>query len=60
MTVTSGQDGESAPDEVSSEEGGGPFVETNARDEFAYDTMRSNPIDATREPFFNKLSYMNR
>ncbi len=52
MTVTSGQDaGESALDEETSEEGGGPFVETNARDEFAYDTDGSNPIDATREPF---------
>jgi hypothetical protein len=52
MTVTSGQDaGESALDEESSEEGGGPFVETNAREEFAYDTDGSNPIGATREPF---------
>jgi len=52
MTVTSGQDaGKSALDEESSEEGGGPFVETNAREEFAYDTDGSNPIGATREPF---------
>jgi hypothetical protein len=52
MTVTSGQDaGESAIDEESSEEGGGPFVETKARVEFAYDTDGSNPIGATREPF---------
>ncbi len=52
MTVTSGQDaGESALDEESSEEDGGPFVETDAREEFAYDTDGSNPIGATREPF---------
>ena len=51
-TVTSGQDaGESGLDEESIEEGGGPFVETNARDEFAYDADESNPIGATREPF---------
>jgi hypothetical protein len=52
MTMTSGQDaGKSALDEESSEEGGGPFVETNAREELAYDTDGSNPIGATREPF---------
>jgi hypothetical protein len=51
-SVTSGVDGgESAPDEETSEERGGPFVETNANEEFAYDSDESNPPDATREPF---------
>ena len=30
---------------------GGPFIETDASVEFAYDADESNPIDATREPF---------
>jgi hypothetical protein len=33
------------------EERGGPFVKTRASDEFARGTDRSNPRDATREPF---------
>jgi hypothetical protein len=33
------------------EELGGPFVVTRARTEFARGTDRSNPKDATREPF---------
>ncbi len=33
------------------EEEGGPFVVTLARTEFAHGTDRSNPKDATREPF---------
>jgi len=55
MTVTSGEDGGksalSTLDEESSEERGGPFVETDARVEFAYGTDGSNPTGATREPF---------
>jgi hypothetical protein len=52
MTVTSGENGgESGNDEETSEERGGPFIETKARVEFAYDTDESNPADATREPF---------
>jgi hypothetical protein len=53
MTVTSGEDGggDSALDEETSEERGGPFVESNASVEFAYDTDASNPTGATREPF---------
>jgi len=52
MTVTSGEDaGQSARDEDSIEEDGGPFIETSGKEEFAYDTDGSNPIGATREPF---------
>jgi hypothetical protein len=52
MTVTSGGDrGESALDEETSEERGGPFVETSAHMEFAHGTDRSNPAGATREQF---------
>jgi hypothetical protein len=47
--VTSG--GEEAVDEPVEEETGGPFVETTGQDEFASGTDRSNPKDATREPF---------
>jgi hypothetical protein len=51
-TVTSGEDaGQSARDEDSIEEDGGPFIETSGKEEFAYDTDGSNPIGATREPF---------
>jgi hypothetical protein len=51
-SVTSGVDGgESALDDETSEERGGPFVETNASVEFAYESDESNPPDATREPF---------
>jgi hypothetical protein len=52
MTVTSGENGgEAANDEESSEERGGPFVETRARVEFGYGVDASNPAGATREPF---------
>ena|SRR5579859_5209730 len=52
MAITTGEEG-GAPglDEVSSEEGGGPFVLTTGRIEFAYDVDESNPADGTREPF---------
>jgi len=52
MTVTSGVDGgESGQDEESTEERGGPFLETSGDAEFAYGTDESNPTGATREPF---------
>jgi hypothetical protein len=52
MTVTSGEDGgEAGHDEETDEERGGPFVETRASAEFAYDVDESNPAGATREPF---------
>lgn len=52
MSVTSGVDGgESALDEETSEERGGPFVVTSATVEFAHGTDESNPRGATREPF---------
>ena len=38
-------------DEMSSEERGGPFVETSAFTEFAFNPDGSNPADGTREPF---------
>ena len=51
-TVTSGIDaGEPGLDVETSEERGGPFVESNARLEFAYGTDESNPPGSTREPF---------
>ena len=60
MTVTSGQDaGESTLDEDSSEEGGGPFVETNAREEFAYDTDESNPKLVPRASPFQQAEYFD-
>jgi hypothetical protein len=52
MTVTSGENGgEFLLDEVMPEENGGPFVVTAAGAEFAYETDRSNPTGAMREPF---------
>lgn len=50
--VTSGEDAEvESLDAVVVEEEGGPFVTTNAKDEFASGTDESNPEDAFREPF---------
>jgi hypothetical protein len=52
LAVTSGENGgESTLDVVTPEENGGPFVVTAAGVEFAYETDRSNPRGATREPF---------
>jgi len=51
-TVTSGEDeGEDVLDQVVPEEGGGPFVESNAETEFADGIDPSNPKGAKREPF---------
>jgi hypothetical protein len=50
--ATSGEDdGEEALDQIVPEEQGGPFVETNAAQEFAHGTDASNPKGAKREPF---------
>jgi hypothetical protein len=50
--MTSGEDeGEDVLDQRVSEEDGGPFVETSAKTEFGYDTDKSNPKGAKREPF---------
>ena len=50
-TMTSGEDqGDRLMDEQVDEERGGPFVNTGG-EEFARGTDRSNPADATREPF---------
>jgi len=50
--ATSGEDEtEEALDQVVPEEQGGPFVETNAAQEFAHGTDASNPKGAKREPF---------
>ena len=50
--ATTGEDeAEEMLDQVVPEEQGGPFVETNAGQEFAYDTDLSNPKGAKREPF---------
>ena len=50
-TAGGGDEAEEVLDQVVPEEQGGPFVETNAADEFAHDTDASNPKDAKREPF---------
>ena len=51
-TMTSGEDqSERLIGEEVEEERGGPFVKTRGDDEFAAGTDRSNPSDATREPF---------
>jgi hypothetical protein len=51
-TMTSGEDqSERMIAEEVEEERGGPFVKTRGGDEFARGTDRSNPRDATREPF---------
>ena len=42
---------EDARDVTTTEELGGPFIETSAATEIAFDVDTSNPIDATREPF---------
>jgi len=49
-TMTSGEAQGERLDEVVEEERGGPFVKTGG-EEFAGGTDRSNPRDATREPF---------
>ena len=49
--TTGEDDGEDVLDQVVPEEQGGPFVQTNAGQEFAYDTDASNPKGAKREPF---------
>ena len=51
-TMTSGEDqSDHLTGQEVEEERGGPFVRTRGDDEFADGTDRSNPVDATREPF---------
>jgi hypothetical protein len=42
---------EDARDGTTTEELGGPFLETSAATEIAFGVDKSNPMDATREPF---------
>jgi hypothetical protein len=50
--ATSGEDkAEDVLDQIVPEEQGGPFIETNAAQEFAHGTDASNPKGAKREPF---------
>lgn len=42
---------EDARDGTTTEELGGPFIETSAETEIAFGVDTSNPVDATREPF---------
>ena len=50
--ATSGEETEpDRHDEITSEEFGGPFVVTNAGEEYADGTDESNIAEATREPF---------
>jgi hypothetical protein len=52
MTMTSAEDqSEQLQDVVVDEESGGPFQITTDREELTRGTDRSNPPDATREPF---------
>ncbi len=52
LTMTSGEDqSDRLQDLEVEEESGGPFVTTSGREEFAGGTDKSNPFDATREPF---------
>jgi hypothetical protein len=52
MSVTSAEDGgDHVIDEDTPEDIGGPFVSSSSKEEFAYDSDASNPVDATREPF---------
>ena len=52
LGATSGEEGGAVGlDEVSSEERGGPFIETSGRVEYAYEVDETNPADGTREPF---------
>jgi hypothetical protein len=52
QNATTGEDdAEERLDQVVPEEQGGPFVETNAAQEFAHGTDPSNPKGAKREPF---------
>jgi hypothetical protein len=51
-TMTSGEDqSERMQDLEVEEDSGGPFITTSGREEFARGTDKSNPFDATREPF---------
>ena len=51
-TMTSGEDqSDRLQDQEVEEERGGPFVTTRGRQEYALGTDKSNPGDATREPF---------
>jgi hypothetical protein len=51
-TMTSGEDqSDHLISEEVEEERGGPFIKTRSSEEFAEGTDRSNPRDATREPF---------
>lgn len=50
--ATSGNDAlEDDLDSTLTEERGGPFIETSAREELAHDVDESNPLDAKREAF---------
>jgi hypothetical protein len=48
-TATSGEYSGEPLGDVEDEEMGGPFIETDARKEFADDVDESNPLDATAE-----------
>ena len=51
-TMTSGEDQSDRMQDLEvDEENGGPFITTSGREEFAGGTDKSNPFDATREPF---------
>jgi hypothetical protein len=51
LSATSGEDADDEVlEEVVPEEVGGPFVETDAEEEFATEPDASNPPDAEREP----------
>lgn len=51
QAMTSGEDASDRLEAPTDEEVGGPFIRTRGRQEFARGTDKSNPKDATREPF---------
>jgi hypothetical protein len=50
-TATSGESADDERDAPDPEEDGGPFITTNAKDEYGQGTDASNPADAEREAF---------
>jgi hypothetical protein len=57
-SATSGEYGGEPLGDVVAEEMGGPFIETDARKEFADDVDESNPLDATAEPLPRAVGWL--
>jgi hypothetical protein len=50
-TLEEATSGENEGEDILDEERGGPFVETDAKEEFGYEPDASNPVESVREPF---------